>query len=687
MSRRVLWFPALALLAACGIEPTQPSSIVRTKQLPSAVIADGSKVGGNPDFFWLFPMVAPPIKHPNYDKGMSDGSQRPDLFICALDATTVAQVSETTQCKSGGYSKSFLGITPGFRHASADDDIGQYHQWWLTPRSNDVFYRIRAKVGAVELGFIDVQTVTKLRDAFMVNRNLFTPQIDGFPMLIRFRIEQGALCFVEGACSTGVGVVNTKTGGTVVAPDGSGVEIPPQGPSGQTLVVTVSDCPDIPTDLPYKSACVRVVTNPPVTTLAVPATVWVCDGPPSGLSAQQTRYTMYRYDAPSTTTALPHADDQCPTVSAPVGAAQSSVKGMLADLVRGRFKSAGRQFAGLVGPRPLHASAVLDVGAGGFTFDFSDFQLVLPASMTKCAPWNEPEYAFVNQPFSDAATVCVTDVGGQAVAGATVRFATANGSVSSATVVTDAFGKASTTWTAGAAGPVTLTASGNGIGSTTNNGPRSGIDPFQPLSTAFGDASNGPAVTVLTGTETFNGTVVDGDVLPINYGSSGWSYQIDGTPPGDWFSSAASPFSATGAGAFGSANASCPLNAAGFNTPWAPSASTFLYARKTIALTAPAQLYIGVAIDNDVQVFVGGVDISGTNQQGVAPNSTPGAGFGLLPHEGCPTLDSFTFVTGVLPPGSHVIAFRALDRGISSYFDARVSAIVPEASAFRRGAP
>jgi hypothetical protein len=320
----------------------------------------------------------------------------------------------------------------------------------------------------------------------------------------------------------------------------------------------------------------------------------------------------------------------------------------------------------MVGPRALNATTtVLDVGAGGFTEDFSDFQLLLPAKMEKCSPWQEGQVSNLNTTLSYSPTVCVTDVGGEAVAGATVHFATSDGSVSSPSVVTNAYGVAAVDWTIGTLGTNTLVASGNGIGGADVNGPRATVDPFQPLSHAFGDPTDGPAVAVLTGSQSFTAAGAAG------YVSSGWSFQIDGSPPVDWFSATVSPLMSVGAAPFGSANAGCELNNAGFSTSWPPSGSTFLYARKTFTLATAASVRIGVAIDNDVQVFLDGVDISASNEQNAAPDG------GLLLHEGCPTTDSFTFVTAALSAGPHIVAFRARDRGVSSYFDASVTISPP----------
>jgi hypothetical protein len=190
------------------------------------------------------------------------------------------------------------------------------------------------------------------------------------------------------------------------------------------------------------------------------------------------------------------------------------------------------------------------------------------------------------------------------------------------------------------------------------------VDPFQPIQTPFdvGGPSGLAAseVTVLTGSRTITATgAFPGDPLPVNYGSAGWSYQIDGSVPSDWFSSPATPFSDTGAAGFGDDHNNCPLIQGHTGTAW-PAGTTTLYARRTIALPAATSIQISIAIDNDVQVFVDGVDV----------------GPGLLVHEDCPTQGSF-IRTVSLAAGSHVVAFRAVDRGGSSYFDAAITVFAP----------
>jgi hypothetical protein len=326
---------------------------------PAFLITDGAHAGGNPDFFWLWPVVPPPVNHPNYDRGKANGDLRPDIFICALNATTPAQVTATTACKSGGY--------------ATDDDIGQYHQFWKVPTSSsDILNRIRVKVGTTELGVADVQTNNRFLDLRNVNTNLFTPQLDGTNMLIRFRIEQFALCSTPGVGPCASESVNLATGGSVTtdltgAAGISGVTIPPQG-SGPTVTITVSPCDDLNprvTDLTTFGPCPAVTSTPPLdpSGLAIAATVFVCEMPPfipAGMDhEQQERITLHRFDVPNTLAPLPHAAGW----ATQVGLA-NSVKEFFADLRRGAFRSAGRQLASVVSPRPLHAAAI-DQGAGG----------------------------------------------------------------------------------------------------------------------------------------------------------------------------------------------------------------------------------------------------------------------------------------------------------------------------------
>lgn len=113
----------------------------------------------------------------------------------------------------------------------------------------------------------------------------------------------------------------------------------------------------------------------------------------------------------------------------------------------------------------------------------------------------------------------------------------------------------------------------------------------------------------------------------------------------------------TGDAGFGT-QTGCPLNNSDdAKTPW--RLFTDILLRKNFNLPAGAtNLRVFVAIDNDIQVFVNGLDISG----------------GFRSHEGCPTRDSFVFTAPdiILNEGENLLSVRARDRGIVNYVDVRV---------------
>jgi hypothetical protein len=89
---------------------------------------------------------------------------------------------------------------------------------------------------------------------------------------------------------------------------------------------------------------------------------------------------------------------------------------------------------------------------------------------------------------------------------------------------------------------------------------------------------------------------------------------------------------------------------------------------------------IGVAIDNDIQIFLNGTDV--TSMGVVGPGvSASYDGSKFLIHDGCATADSYviTLPGTVFNTGNtaNVLAIRARDRGAESYVDVRLSTTVP----------
>lgn len=689
MNNRLLLGVSLLGLAACqGTETTGPS---QPPLPPALAIADGAHSAGNPDFFWLPPMVWPTSSYANWTTNGFNGLLSPTVEICRLSASSAGSINAGTPCTAtpptmligDQVKKHFPPVAdPSDVLTGLPGDWAHYHGKFLMPSNCNKtwFFRVRASVGGTELGFADIQCVTNILELLKVDYKKFGAAFKGTNLQIPFRVEKFALCVPAGVGPCGSASIPLATGGSVefTDPDGQtvgAVVIPAQGgPAGPPLNISIAPCvgsANLPIDLPLFGGCVTVTTDQPELVLNNPASVFVCnlgeDVDLSSLSAaQKKRVTLHRQEG-SLIEALPHVDEGCG--SAVIGAVDHSLKGLLRALVQRDWKGARGQLFGLVSPKPLYARR-LDVGAGGLTDEFSNFQFALPAIMEISA--GDGQSAVPGTAVATAPEVLVSDLGGDPVAGATVRFlASAGGLPSSAVpVVTGADGKASNPWTLSATpGANTLTASGFGIASPTNNGPRCTVDPFQPIQGAPHPAEfagcgegDGPADTpepLLLGSVTFTATgLFPGDPLPVNYGSGGWSYQIDGSPVETWFSSAVTPFTLTGTAGFGEDQNSCPLIISNTSTLW-PAGVTTLYVRRNISLDEAATIRVAVAIDNDVQIFVNGVDV----------------GPGLLVHDGCPTQGSFIREIS-LPAGTHVIAFRAVDRGGSSYFDAAVT-IVP----------
>jgi hypothetical protein len=149
--------------------------------------------------------------------------------------------------------------------------------------------------------------------------------------------------------------------------------------------------------------------------------------------------------------------------------------------------------------------------------------------------------------------------------------------------------------------------------------------------------------------------------IVVPYGASGYSYQVVPLNDGIGFERLDfddSGFDVGDAG-FGVSEGPCPLNNPDYvRTEW--PVGTDLLVRKTFELPAGStDVVVYVAVDNDVQVFINGYDISG----------------GLQTHEECPSLDSFAFAVpdSILHVGTNLLAVRARDRGVLSYLDLEVT--------------
>jgi hypothetical protein len=205
------------------------------------------------------------------------------------------------------------------------------------------------------------------------------------------------------------------------------------------------------------------------------------------------------------------------------------------------------------------------------------------------------------------------------------------------------------------------------------------------------------------------------DPTVIDYGSGGYSFILigsippsEGTPtyPGaSWFSQSFTPGDAwsIGSAPFGQSGAGCSIfNAFPVVTSWPaavsqgspdPHTGSGLLLRKSFMTPTgfTGDVLINVAIDNDIQVYLDGTDV--TNREGVVftarTNTDPAVeGKWLDPsynppfqaHAGCPQRDdgTFTIPRALLASGNeHLLAVYAHDYGGASYVDVQLKLAVP----------
>jgi len=325
-------------------------------------------------------------------------------------------------------------------------------------------------------------------------------------------------------------------------------------------------------------------------------------------------------------------------------------------------------------PTPAYAAAS---AIGGGTKSFSPFGGVDTAVVVQTAPGfpSQPQTAAAGSSVASAPSVLVSTTNGHTpLGGASVLFAvtagggslggTGSSPVTSATVSTNSSGIATApSWTLGVGPTNTATATAS----------------FTLPTSISGFATSGAGTTagvVVSGNPvTFSATSTD--IVP--YQASGYTYisgaaglnagfQVSSFDTRGWFQ---------GQGAFGSGDAGgtvCPLdNDGSIHTPWSnATVPTDMLLRKTFALPSwwSAPISVRVAIDNDIQVFVNGHNETPLASSGFDPST------GFVTHEGCATLDSFTFSVpagDLVLGGNNLLAIRARDRGTIAYVDARVS--------------
>jgi alpha-tubulin suppressor-like RCC1 family protein len=159
-----------------------------------------------------------------------------------------------------------------------------------------------------------------------------------------------------------------------------------------------------------------------------------------------------------------------------------------------------------------------------------------------------------------------------------------------------------------------------------------------------------------------------GSNAPLPYRSAGYRYSTDATQTGWWDPAFSDAAWTIGAAPFGnSGSGGCAF----YSTAQTSWTTTDLLARKSFTIPAgyTGGATVSVAIDNDIQVFVNGHDITSTAQ------GAPVSG-GFARRGGCAAQGNILFnvVDGALNPGgNNVIAIHAVDGGPPAFLDAEVT--------------
>jgi hypothetical protein len=247
---------------------------------------------GRGHFFFLPPLVKPVWPPPTF-AGVFNPSLTPVAKVCVLVSGSCTIVVQTFTTLTG----SIIDPSHVFDRIQVAPQLQAYFAFWnsaLAPVST--YYRVTVTDPFTNstLGFADVQVVGSLAEAAAVwQAGQFAPLLQGAPLVIVFRIEQGAL---GSSCASDCAEqVVTNAGGTVVTvPNGfAGVRFPAGwlGAGGTQTLVRIDriqvgvDFPCL-TGLPAGSTqyqgCYRFTTTPRVSSVerpgrfAVDATVGMC---------------------------------------------------------------------------------------------------------------------------------------------------------------------------------------------------------------------------------------------------------------------------------------------------------------------------------------------------------------------------------------------------------------------------
>jgi len=434
--RRPLALSVLAIVFGCEGHQAPTAPTARSVPYdPSEVLSDGAH-GGNPDFFFLPPLVPLPLNNPNFELGKFNNTLGPSIRIeiCKLNPEYNASNVQVlplphTQCVTDNPVKTFPAGTVqlvnlplsqmGWWTAYHLPPDGFYYVLWDTRQSNlDVnsYYRIKVFVdgNAIPMGFADVDPMANIWQWKSALTGQVIQLVNGWLLPIPFRIENGALCGGANSC-TSTTVTNFDPSGsqTVTVDGGAGAIAGAKFPNGwlpaggpQSVVVTISSVNTGPSDpatgtqtnpchtglnLQQFDECFKFTTTPtllPQTNgkqFAIPVTVAVCyvlqgTGDPREKFAE-----MYASGPSEPPHALPDVSDvgilgagarDCSTTPV-IGSTNSNPLARLATTGWRRLKGGLHQLFG------VKTAYAVDGGLGGLLDGFSNVGVALTGQISR----------------------------------------------------------------------------------------------------------------------------------------------------------------------------------------------------------------------------------------------------------------------------------------------------------------
>jgi len=393
--RHVTPFIAVAcvvVLAACTDNTVQPKAPTL-----NAAIQDGNHAG-NPNFFFLPPLVPNPVGSPNFNPATFNAKLAPVVEVCRLAGNPLLDPS--TSCGPLVFGPASMAL---------DATNQQYQLNWDTQASQldaTAFYRITVRGAArgTALGFLDIDPVLggmknpKTGDVF-----IFT---DGRTLPIKVRIQQGAFGstnsndvveqVVPNVIPSGTLDVTTNTG-FAGARFTNGWLNPNLGINQVVVIIERVGANCLSSGLEQMEGCYRFRTDPDLHQIegglpfAKNVIAGVCFQIPADIGGQGPPFELARQEevggqasGPLTRLAeVPapfiHCDSFGPTTQT-IGAAFRS--GRLGDIAKAGWHAMTQTIARAIQPAALHA---VDLGAGGSTDGFSFFGYARFASMTVTA--------------------------------------------------------------------------------------------------------------------------------------------------------------------------------------------------------------------------------------------------------------------------------------------------------------